>query len=240
MRSWPLLFLALPAAVAVWSGWVGIGEMTGFGQVHPFPGIWGSFHLNTAVTLPVGVEAYAAYALRAWLSASEMVSRRTRRFAGLSAIGSLMLGMAGQGAYHLLAESRATHAPWGITTTVSCLPVLVLGMGAALAHLLNADANYLNRASTAACTCPTHAENPANPSRTRAGRAAGTIRGDRLAEVAAAAMRLSAADQRVSRRTLRAAGVHGSNADLGALARVINTSADWRHGDRVRKLNAVP
>jgi hypothetical protein len=39
--------------------------MTGFGQVHPLPGIWPSFHLNTAVTLPVGVEAYAAYALRA-------------------------------------------------------------------------------------------------------------------------------------------------------------------------------
>ena len=54
VRSWPLLVLALPAAVAVWSGWVGIGQMTGFGQVHPLPGIWGSFHLDTAVTLPVG------------------------------------------------------------------------------------------------------------------------------------------------------------------------------------------
>ena len=31
LRSWPLLFLALPAAVAVWYGWVGIGQMTGFG-----------------------------------------------------------------------------------------------------------------------------------------------------------------------------------------------------------------
>jgi hypothetical protein len=68
VRSWPLLVLALPAAVAVWSGWVGIGQMTGFGVVRPLPGIWGSLHLNTAVTLPVGVEAYAAYALRAWLS----------------------------------------------------------------------------------------------------------------------------------------------------------------------------
>jgi hypothetical protein len=64
VRSWPLLVLALPAAVAVWSGWVGIGQMTGFGVVHPLPGIWGPLHLNTAVTLPVGVEAYAAYALR--------------------------------------------------------------------------------------------------------------------------------------------------------------------------------
>ena len=29
--SWPLLILALPAAVAVWSGWIGIGKLTGFG-----------------------------------------------------------------------------------------------------------------------------------------------------------------------------------------------------------------
>src|ERR1039457_6072149 len=41
VRSWPLLILALPAAVAVWSGWVGIGQMTGFGQVPPLPGCLG-------------------------------------------------------------------------------------------------------------------------------------------------------------------------------------------------------
>ena len=35
--------------------------------VPPLPGIWSSLHLDTAVTLPVGVECYAAYALRAWL-----------------------------------------------------------------------------------------------------------------------------------------------------------------------------
>jgi hypothetical protein len=33
-----------------------------------------------------------------------------------------------------------TRAPWAITTIVSCLPVLVLGMGTALAHMLRADA----------------------------------------------------------------------------------------------------
>jgi hypothetical protein len=43
MWSWPLLVLAAPAAVAVWSGWAGIGRMTGFGMVHPLPGIWDSF-----------------------------------------------------------------------------------------------------------------------------------------------------------------------------------------------------
>ena len=81
ISAWPLLVLAAPAAVAVWSGWVGIGQMTGFGEIRPLPGIWASLHVDTAVTLPVGVEAYAAFALRVWLTGSPVVSDRTRRFA---------------------------------------------------------------------------------------------------------------------------------------------------------------
>jgi hypothetical protein len=81
VRSWPLLVLAAPAAAEVWSGWVGIAQKTGFGLVSPLPGIWPSLHLDTAITLPIGVEAYAAYALRAWLARDQAVSGRTRRFA---------------------------------------------------------------------------------------------------------------------------------------------------------------
>lgn len=50
------------------------------------------------------------------------------------------LGMAGQVAYHLLAQAGAARAPWPVTTIVSCLPVLVLAMGTTLAHMLRADA----------------------------------------------------------------------------------------------------
>src|SRR3984885_14840944 len=213
VRAWPLLVLAVPAAVAVWSGWVGIGQMTGFGLVHPLPGIWGSLHLDTAVTLPVGVEAYAAYALRAWLSASSTVSARTRAFARWSAIGSLVLGMAGQVAYHLLAQDKVTHAPWSVTTAVSCLPVLVLvlGMGAALAHLLRSDAHSPEQMRTAVCAACGDA---------RADRSADAVLRDRLAEAESAAQRLIAVGEQVSRRSLRRAGLHGSNADLGVLARI--------------------
>ena len=154
MRSWPLLVLALPATVAVWSGWVGIGQMTGFGQVYPLPGIFDSLHIDTAVTLPVGVEAYAAYALRAWLSASAVMSARTRRFAKWSAIASLLLGMAGQVTYHLLTQAGARHAPWGITTAVSCLPVLVLGMGAARASRSAPNRAWQRIATAPAQTMP--------------------------------------------------------------------------------------
>jgi hypothetical protein len=140
VRSWPLLVLAAPAAAEVWSGWVGIAQKTGFGLVRPLPGIWPTLHLDTAITLPIGVEAYAAYALRAWLARDRTISGRTRRFAKWSAICSFALGMAGQVAYHLMAQSGMTRTPWAITTVVSCLPVLVLGMGTALAHMLRADA----------------------------------------------------------------------------------------------------
>jgi hypothetical protein len=145
IRSWPLLVLAVPAAAEVWSGWVGIAQLTGFGAVPLLPGIWSSLHLDTAVTLPVGVECYAAYALRAWLAGGHAISDRTRRFARRSASGSFALGMAGQVAFHLMDQDHVTRAPWGITTLVSCLPVLVLGMGTALAHMLREDAAAADR-----------------------------------------------------------------------------------------------
>ncbi|MBI4941439.1 MAG: helix-turn-helix domain-containing protein [Actinobacteria bacterium] len=134
-RSWPLLLLAAPAFVAIWSGWVGLGDLTGFGVVHPLPGIADGFTLNTAITLPIGVETYAAYALKVWLSAG--VPDRARAFARWSALGSLVLGAAGQVAYHLMSAAGVTQAPWQITAAVACLPVAVLGMGAALAHLVH-------------------------------------------------------------------------------------------------------
>jgi hypothetical protein len=39
-----------------------------------------------------------------------------------------------------MALAGMARAPWAVTTVVSCLPVLVLGMGTALAHMLRADA----------------------------------------------------------------------------------------------------
>jgi len=88
--------LAALAAAEVWSGWVGIAQKTGFGLVSPLPGIWPSLYLDAAITLPVRVEAYAAYALRAWLARDQMISARTRWFAKWPAICSSALGMAGQ------------------------------------------------------------------------------------------------------------------------------------------------
>lgn len=136
LPRWPLFVIAAPAAVAVWSGWVGLGGMCGFGLVQPLPGIV-AWHLDTAITLPVGVEAYGTYALAAWLTPG--APERARTFARRSAIGALTLGMLGQVVYHLLAASHATRAPWPVVVLVSCLPVVTLGFGAALTHLLRTE-----------------------------------------------------------------------------------------------------
>jgi hypothetical protein len=134
LPRWPLVLISLPAGVAIWSGWVSLGALCGFGLVEPLPGIV-SWHLNTAITLPVGLEAYAAYALGVWVRPSA-IPEAARRFARRSAIGALVLGMTGQVIYHLLAAAHAQRAPWPVVVLVSCLPVVVLGFGAGLTHLL--------------------------------------------------------------------------------------------------------
>ncbi|MEV6440654.1 ABC transporter permease [Amycolatopsis sp. NPDC051716] len=135
IKLWPVLLLALPAFVAVWSGWVGLGRLTGFGPIQLLPGIWDHLTINSAITLPIGVETYAAFALRVWLSPATR-THRVRTFAKWSALGSLVLGMVGQVAYHLMSAANVERAPWPVTTLVACLPVVVLGCGAALAHLV--------------------------------------------------------------------------------------------------------
>lgn len=147
-QRWPLALIAAPAAVAVWSGWVGLGAFCGFGEVQPLPGI-AHVHLNTAITLPIGVEAYGAYALWTWLGAPG-ASAATRRFARASAIGALALGCLGQVAYHLLAAAHSKRAPDLVIVLVACLPVVVVGLAAALMHLSGADRHAAEQAEAEA------------------------------------------------------------------------------------------
>ncbi|MGH3274770.1 MAG: hypothetical protein ACRDNZ_10695, partial [Streptosporangiaceae bacterium] len=57
----------------------------------------------------------------------------------------------------------------------------------------------------------------------RRDRSTQAIRPDRLADAQAIADRLTATGKRVSRRSLRGAGLHGSNAELGAVARMVGS-----------------
>lgn len=137
IRVWPVWLLMAPAAVAIWGGWVGLGEKAGFGKVNLLPGIWDGAEVNTAITLPIGMEVYAAYALYVWLSGR--ARGKALAFAKGSAIIALVVGALGQIAYHVMEAAEVGTAPWWITAMVACLPVAVLGMGAALAHMVKAE-----------------------------------------------------------------------------------------------------
>jgi hypothetical protein len=156
-RRWPLLVLAAPAVVSIWAGWVGLGQMAGFGLVHPLPGIADGFELNSAITLPVGVEAYSAYALGTWLAARP-IPATARRFAAWSSLAALGLGLLGQVIYHLLTAHGYTRAPSVVVAGVACLPVLVLGAGATLHHLLGDTTEAAPAEETDTATVTAHVE----------------------------------------------------------------------------------
>ena len=217
--TWPLLVLALPAAVAVWSGWVGIGQMTGFGQVTscqesgtpcistpPSP-----CRSASKPTPPTHCGPGCPPALRslpgpAGSPAGQRSDPSCSAWPGRSPTTS--------------SRRPVLRMRPGITTAVSCLPVLVLGMGAALAHLLRADSHRTNLGGQAKST---HPADQAAGKDTRADRTAIPIRPERLTQAWTTATTLNAAGQRISRRSLRGAGVRGSNAELGALARLVTS-----------------
>jgi hypothetical protein len=250
VRSWPLLVLAAPAAAEVWSGWVGIAQKTGFGLVSPLPGIWPSLYLDTYHPARRGGGVCRVRAAR--LAERRAAGQRPDPPVCQVVRDLLALGMAGQVAYHLLAQAGAARAPWPVTTIVSCLPVLVLAMGTTLAHMLRADAGITADAPDQETGGPVVSRSPAWSAedqlgavqgqaappapQTGTGPSIGTLKcptqdhGIRAAtatpsgigQARVAASRLAATGRPVSRRALRSEGIRGSNWTLNALARTIN------------------
>lgn len=132
-NRWLLYLIAASAFVSVWAGWVGLGEMTGFGEIQLLPGIWDDLKVNTAVTLPLGMEAYGVLAMSAWLSTE--IPARAKTFALVSSLVSLTIGAGGQVLFHVLSPADTLKAPLAVTVFVSTLPVLVLGLATTLVHL---------------------------------------------------------------------------------------------------------
>src|SRR5690606_36688325 len=119
-----VLAISMCAFTAVWSGWVGVGRMDGFGKVNLLTGFiadggWATIDL--AITLPIGIEAYAASAL--YVAVAGLVRGGSRWFAGTSAGLSLALGAFGQAAYLVLDAQCRTVAPEWIVVFVSVLSV---------------------------------------------------------------------------------------------------------------------
>lgn len=135
MRRYAVLLsmIALPAFVAVWSGWVGLGAMTGFGPVALLPGI-ADITINTAITLPLGAEVFAVLAAGVWLDPT--APARARHLAHRLLWISAGYGAAGQVAYHLMRAAGWQAAPWPVTVFVSVLPVGIIVLGLTLVHLI--------------------------------------------------------------------------------------------------------
>lgn len=126
---WLLLAIAAPAAVEVWTCWVGLGSLCGFPKIG---------HVSTDWTLAVGMEAYGGYALYIWLGAAP--GRKSRSFAQWSALGAFALSLIGQVTYHLMLAKHIRMAPSGVIVFVSCLLVVVIAFAAILTHLMHTDA----------------------------------------------------------------------------------------------------
>jgi hypothetical protein len=128
----PLVLLAVPAGIAIWAGWVGLGGMTGFGKIHPFPGFplgMADFTLNTAITLPFSAELYGAYAFHVWTRTTDPAVRKLAKW---SCLGAFALGFLAQVAFHLLESRGITIAPWLVTVLVSAVPVTTFAFGTGL------------------------------------------------------------------------------------------------------------
>lgn len=201
------------AGTATWSGWVGLGSLTGFGLVHPLPGIWDGLVINTAITLPIGVEAYAMYAL-AVATEPRPLPARSRRYAWMSAAAALAVGMAGQITYHLLAAAGVRDAPWWVVTAVSCMPVAVLGAASLLWHLA---------ATSGDATTSTSSDEPGSSVGSSHPSSLGSSRRDRRADdetlralVAQARAQRPGAGEPTVRRLLAEAGLAASAARLRA------------------------
>lgn len=161
---WPVFILAMSAFVAIWGGWVSLGQMAGFGPVHLLPGI-ADVSVDLSITLPLGMEVYAAYATGAWLSDRD-ISRTARNFAKWSSLIALVVGAAGQAAYHLMVALGIEKAPWPIVVIVATVPVAVLGMGSHLAYQLSGhaeDASTSQAEPVATQVGPSVDEDPVDP-----------------------------------------------------------------------------
>lgn len=134
-RGWFLMLIGFGTAVVIWGGWVDLGQMCGFGSIQLLPG---TPAVNLSPALPFTMEAYGSYALFSAVSLLPL-SRPTRAFSWVSAIGALLLGFAGQAAFHVLREYGYARAPWQVIVGVSGVPVLALALAATLYHLIARD-----------------------------------------------------------------------------------------------------
>lgn len=114
--------VAIAAVILSFSALAGLGRLVGFG---------GGLPLNWLI--PLCVDAYGATATRIMVNAR--YSEHTRRHALVHAAAAIVISVAGNAIYHLIAARviDVGSAMWALVVAVSVIPPVALG---ALAHLM--------------------------------------------------------------------------------------------------------
>lgn len=129
---WPLYLISVGAVLAVWSGWVELGAMCGFGIEQPLYGVWNGLKINAAISLPLSMEAYGFYAMGFWFDPDE--AEGVRKYARWTTILAYTLGFLAQATYHVLAAMHMQHAPIPVVVFVSGVPVATICVAGGLLH----------------------------------------------------------------------------------------------------------
>ncbi len=127
-----LVPISVGAFLATWGGWAKLATMTGYQEVEMLGGQeWSRF--NIGIVLPMTVEPFGAFAAK--VAFDPAVKRWARIIAGIMAVLTLVAAGICQAVVHHLTVTGVTRAPDYVVTVTSVLPVIVLGLGGALAML---------------------------------------------------------------------------------------------------------
>lgn len=155
--AWVSLGMAVSAISAALTSFDGLHQLA-------LAAGWSTF---TAPLLPLTVDAFAATATRVWLAKSTG-SERARSFSRACAIGAILLSLAGNAIYHLVA-AQLLAVTWVIVFGAGAIPPVVLGLVAHLAVLRAQQDQSSADATTAVLrTVPPAAVEPPKPKPARA------------------------------------------------------------------------
>lgn len=109
---------ALSAAVSSFSGLRELAMLAGWSDV-------------LSPLLPLCIDSLAMTSVRVWVSSATR-SERARRFARRTALGAVLLSLAGNAVYHVIAAGLL-EVTWLVVLSVGAVPALVLGLVSHLA-----------------------------------------------------------------------------------------------------------
>jgi hypothetical protein len=124
---WVALGLSVSALSAAVSSFAGLHALA----------LAAGWHQWAAALFPLTVDCYALTAVRVWLAASTR-SVRARKFARANAFLAILLSVAGNATWHLVASGLVT-VTWTVVVLVGAVPPVVLGLVTHLAVLRTQD-----------------------------------------------------------------------------------------------------